>query len=108
MPAEIVRGHTPGHPENTMHGGAPRLVVALFDASNWTRIENAKVTARISPLGTGGPSRILQPMRIAGTTSYGEYFPMPQDKHYTIHIEIERPGAAHRTTADFMYEGAER
>lgn len=40
LPAELVRGHPPQHPEGTMHGGAPagenHVTVALFeDQSGW-------------------------------------------------------------------------
>lgn len=108
MPAGIIRGHTPSHTEKSMHGNPPvneyHLVVALFDAGTSARIGNATVNARISPLGMSGPSRQLEPMQIAGTVSYGGYFPMPPGDRYTIHLEIERPGAARATTIDFLYD----
>jgi hypothetical protein len=66
MPAEIVKGHPLGHPEQTMHGGAPQghheyhLVVAIFDAAGGARISNATVTARFSGLGLSGPQGKLE------------------------------------------------
>jgi hypothetical protein len=109
VPAAIVRGHSKAHPEGSMHGGPPQgnevhLVVALFDAATSARIENAKIIARISPLGTTGPSRVLKPMAIAGTVSYGEFFPLGAGERYTIHLEVERPGAARATLVDFAYD----
>jgi hypothetical protein len=109
VPAAIVRGHSKAHTEGAMHGGAPQgnevhLVVALFDAASSARIENAKVTARISPLGAGGPSRALKTMSIAGTVSYGEFFPLAPGDRYMIHIEIDRPGSGRTTTVDFVYD----
>lgn len=109
MPAGIVRGHNPSHPERSMHGGPPsrheyHLVVALFDATTRARIDNAKVSARISPLGATGPVRQLDPMWIADTVSYGGYFPLRPGDRYAIHLEIERPGAARSATVDFLYD----
>lgn len=109
MPAAIVRGQSASHAEGSMHGGPParneyHLVVALFDAATSARIQNAKVTARISSLGTSGSSRPLEPMQIAGTVSYGGYFPLPTGDRYTVHLEIERSGAARPATVDFQYD----
>ena len=109
VPAAIVRGHSKTHAEGSMHGGPPQanevhLVVALFDAATSARIEDAKVRARMSPLGMAGPSRILKSMPIAGAVSYGEFFPLSPGERYTIHLEIERPGAARVTTVEFAYD----
>lgn len=110
IPAEIVRGHARSHGERSMHGGPPpshdqyHLVVALFDAATSTRIEDAKVRARVSPLGAGGSSYRLEPMKVAGTLSYGTFLPIAAGERYTIHLEIERPGLPHAVTADFLYE----
>ena len=109
VPAGIVRGHSKSHAEGSMHGGPPQgnemhLVVALFDAATAARIEDAKVRARISALGAGGPLKVLKTMSIAGTVSYGEFFPLAAGDRYAIHLEIERPGAARTTTVEFVYD----
>jgi len=108
VPAAIVRGHNPSHPEGSMHGGPPshneyHLVVALFDTASSTRIEDAKVRARISPVGAGGSDRRLEPMKVEGAISYGAFFPMKSQERYMIHIEIERPRLPHPVSVDFLY-----
>lgn len=111
LPAAVVRGHPAGHPEGAMHGGAPRgrhdyhLVVALFDAASGARIEDAAVTATISGLGHVGGRRLqLEPMRIAGTITYGEFVSLPGSDRYTITVEIRRPNQAVPTRVDFTYQ----
>lgn len=100
MPAEIVRGHPPSHAEAQAHGGAPRgahqyhVVVAVFDAGTGARIENAKVVARVSALGLAGSQKTLEPMKIADTITYGNYFDLPGSGKYQIVVEIERPQGA--------------
>jgi hypothetical protein len=96
IPSEIVRHHAPSHPEATAHGGPPRgahsyhLIVAIFDAATGDRIENAKVAARVSSLGLTGPRKVLEPMKIADTVTYGNYFSLPGTGQYRIDVEVER------------------
>lgn len=100
MPAQIVQGHPGTHPEAGMHGGVParghrdHVVVALFDDATGERIENAQVSGSVMELGLGGERKNLEPMRIADTLSYGNYFHMPDSGIYHIRVRIRRPGAA--------------
>lgn len=112
MPAEIVQGYaTEGEDPAAMHGGKPRqphahhIVVALFDSTTGMRISDAKVRARVTarPLDHA-PDQSLEPMQIAGTTTYGNFFPMAGRGPWRIHLEIERPGASHPSAVDFVYE----
>lgn len=108
MPAEIVKGHAPSHPEVQAHGGAPsgaheyHLVVALFDAASSARIGDVKVAARVSSLGLAGPRKVLEPMQIAGTITYGNYFDLPGKGPYRIDVEVERPQGVVRF--EFAYD----
>lgn len=110
MPAEIVRGHPPGHPEQAMHGGTPKgshqyhVVAALFDSASGARISDATVTAQISGLGLAGSKAKLEPMEIAGTISYGGFFNLPGRDLYTVRLTIERPGAARAVELNFKYD----
>jgi hypothetical protein len=110
MPAEIVKGHPPGHPEQAMHGGTPkgshqyRVVAALFDSASGARISDATVTAQISGLGLAGSKARLEPMEIAGTISYGGFFNLPGRDLYTVRLIIERPGAARAIDLTFKYD----
>lgn len=98
MPAEIVKGHAPGHPEAQMHGGSPsgphayHLVVALFDEVTSNRIENATVTATVSGLGDIGQTNVLlEPMLIADTVTYGTFFNLQSLERFDITLTIELP-----------------
>lgn len=99
IPAQIVQGHSQDHPERTMHGGVParahrdHLVVALFDNASGKRIEDAEVSARVMEIGLAGQQRKLEPMIIAGTVTYGNYFDMPGRGSYHVQIQVRRPGA---------------
>ena len=107
VPAEIVRGHPGAHPEAQAHGGPPQgaheyhLIVAIFDAATGTRVENAKVGARVSSLGLAGSRKVLEPMKIADTVTYGNYFDLPGRGAYTVEVEIERQQGTVRAKFDY-------
>ncbi|HUX64496.1 hypothetical protein [Sulfuricella sp.] len=94
LPAEMVKGHPRIHSEGVMHDGIPtgknryHLVVALFDDASGKRISGAGVKARVSEFGLPGQEKKLDPMVIAGTVTYGNYFTMPNPGPYRIHLEI--------------------
>jgi hypothetical protein len=107
LPAELVRGHPPNHPESGMHGGVPvgenHLTVALFDDKTGVRITRAKVSATIT-----GPDRLkltkkLEPMTIAGAVTYGNYFSMPGPGPYRIVLHIQTPDARRDIEAVFTW-----
>lgn len=110
IPAEIVRGHLPGHPEKTMHGGAPRggrashLVAAIFDAASGARVSDATVTAQISGLGLSGTRKTLDAMEIANTVSYGGFFDLLGRDLYTVKLTIQRPGQPKPASLEFKYD----
>ncbi|HKS56479.1 MAG TPA: hypothetical protein VJS12_14400 [Steroidobacteraceae bacterium] len=114
MPAELIRGHSTalGDPP-ALHGAAPEaagshhVVVALFDAKTGARITDARIRADVGDRSYNhGPAKPLEPMQIAGTTTYGNFFPMQGQDAWRIHLTIERPHVAHVTEADFRYEHA--
>jgi hypothetical protein len=110
VPAEVVLGHAPQHPEGQMHGGPPEqpnryhVMVALFEAASGARISNATVTARVSELALAGTEKRLELMTIAGAATYGNYFPMPNVGPYRIEVHIRRPGVAGEVLTTFDYE----
>jgi hypothetical protein len=110
VPAEVVRGHPRGHPEQAMHGGVPKgphqyhVVVAIFDSASGARISNTAVTAQISGLGLAGTKQKLDPMVIANTITYGGFFNLPGRDVYTIRLTIEGSGAAPVRTVEFKYD----
>lgn len=113
LPAEMILGHPKPHTETEMHGGVPagqhqqHVVVALFDAATGKRIGGAKVSARVHEINLAGTQKKLEPMLIAGTVSYGNYFNMPATNNpYRIRVLIELPGVAGVIEAQFDYQHA--
>lgn len=113
LPVEMVKGHSRTHSEGVMHGGVPagknryHLVVALFDEeASGKRISGAGVKARVSEFGLSGQEKKLDPMVIAGSVTYGNYFAMPNPGPYRIHIEIghARKHSVGKIEAEFEYQ----
>ena len=108
IPAEIVKGHP------TLHGGIPtgpheyHVVAAVFDAANSARITDATVTARVAAVGLAGPEKTLEPMNIANTITYGEFFRLPGADLYTIRVSVQRPGSQHPVVVEFKYDHRRR
>jgi hypothetical protein len=94
IPAELIKGYPKAHPESEMHGGVPvseaqyHIVLALFDAKTVARITNAKVTTKLSDSGVQAAKKTLEPMLIANTISYGNYFQLSGQGEHRIQIEI--------------------
>ncbi len=113
IPAEMVLGHPKPRTEAEMHGGVPagqhqqHVVVALFDNATGKRISGAKVSARVHEINLAGAQKKFEPMLIAGTVSYGNYFNMPVTNNpYRINVRIELPGMADVIEAQFDYQHA--
>ena len=111
LPAAMVKGHPSGHPEATMHGGAPggaheyHIVIAVFAAATAARVENANVTATISGLGHVGESSFdLEPMAVAGTVTYGGFVNLPGSDRYDIKVDIGVSGRNTPVQVDFTRE----
>ncbi|MGY3616380.1 hypothetical protein [Bradyrhizobium sp. USDA 10063] len=101
VPAQIVKGLSAGSSsERPMHGGIPKgpheyhLVAAVFDAASGARVSDAAVTAEVAGLGLSGNRKKLEPMQIAGTTTYGGFVDLPGFDLYTVKLTIERSAAA--------------
>ena len=109
LPAEMILGHPDSHAEAEMHGGVPpgkhhyHVTVALFDAATGKRITAAKVKATVSELALSGTEKELEPMRIAGAISYGNYFRMPGAGIYRVRVQVRQPGV-HAIEAEFEYQ----
>ena len=60
------------------------------------------MTAKVLGLGLSGPQKILEPMKIADTITYGAFFNLPADL-YTISLTVPRPGSQ-PVVLDFKYD----
>lgn len=111
LPSEMIKGHPRIHSEGLMHDGVPagknrfHLVVALFDDASGKRISGAGRKAMVSEFGLSGQEKKLDPMVIAGTVTYGNYFAMPNPGTYRIHLEIghAKPHSVGTIEAEFEY-----
>lgn len=109
LPADMIRGHPAGHPEASMHGGAREggdeyhVIIALFDAKTGSRIESADISARVSEVGLAGAEKKLEPMQIAGTVTYGNFFRMAGNGPFEIAVTIRLPGQAQAITTSFEH-----
>jgi hypothetical protein len=114
LPAEMVRGHSPEHPEGKMHGGLPsakrqhHVVIAVFDTKDGSRVSNAEVTARVGEIGLASVQKKLERMTIDKTISYGNYFSMGSPGPYRIEVEIRRPGSNAPVKTNFEYSHPRR
>ncbi|MFV1993077.1 MAG: hypothetical protein ACC635_04165 [Acidiferrobacterales bacterium] len=111
MPAQVIEGRHQTRSETKMHKKKAlkkehrdHVVVALFDNATGKRIENAKVKASVMEFGLGTKKKKLDPMKIAGTITYGSYFDMPSKDIYHIEIEIRRPGIKGVIKAKFTHK----
>lgn len=107
VPAQITKGHTTTQPQSPLHGGVPQegdqyhLVAGVFDASTGKRIADARVAARVSGRDIAGPTKVLEPMPIAETMTFGAYFDLPGFDFYTIALTIYRPFTPKPITLNF-------
>ncbi len=108
MPSELIRKHRDQYPAG-MHGGIPahsayhHVMVALFDEATGERIDDARVMAAVEEVGATTDSKKLEPMAIAGTITYGNYFAMMTDATYRVRLHITRAGAARVIETQLQY-----
>lgn len=94
LPVEMVQGHPPDHGSKPAGKSSTHLVVALFDSATGRRISDAQIGARVYELGLGEQSKQLDPMHIADTVTYGQYFRMAGPGPYRVSLSIRKPGLA--------------
>jgi len=100
LPAELVAPQdldVPGThmtPSRARGAGAHHLVIALFEEATGKRLSQASVQARVEPLGGAVEAKTLEPMQIAGTVTFGNFFRMDADMPYVIHLRIRRHDGA--------------
>lgn len=108
LPSEMIRGHPVGHPEASMHGGPSgrrgehHVLISLFDAEG-TRLENMEAQARVGEIGLSAVKKPLEPMHIAGTVTYGNFFSMPKPGPYSIELDWRVKGEKKWSHAVFIY-----
>jgi cytochrome c5 len=109
VPASVIRAHPNDYPPNisgaTPSGAEQRYVtIALFDAKNGQRITDAAVTARVAAATEASAEKTLQAVSVAGSLTYGGYFPMAGGSAHKVTVHIHRPGSPSVAQAEFQYK----
>ena len=105
---DAIRSHPKEYPQK-VYGVPPigpaqyYVTVALFDTPSGQRIEDAVVKARVATTAGSGPEKTLQPITIANSRSYGNYFAMGGAGPYKVTVQVKRPGAPDAIQAQFEY-----
>lgn len=111
VPAQVVAKLADKH-DPAMHGkkwlstGSHHLVISLSDAKTGARIDDAVVTATVTPLGMAPAEKRLEPMLINQTTTYGNFFDFPASgAPFRISLKITRPAIPthNPAVAEFEY-----
>ena len=109
LPAEMLRSYPQGSGEAKMHGGVPggkhvhHLQIALLDAKTSARIEDARVSARVTEIGLGGTEKLLEPFQIGDALTYGGYFEFQKRDLYEIRVRAVLPEGGRVIEKTFEY-----
>lgn len=109
VPAETIRGRPEEYAEYKMHGGVPsgksmyHVMVAIFDSDTGARITDAQVRARVEEVGLTSEDKKLEPMRLAGAVTYGNFFRMAGQGTFRITVQIRRPGTTRAIEMQFEH-----
>jgi cytochrome c5 len=76
--------------------------LSLRDASG-AYIKDAQVEARAASAMSGGDTKKLEPMKLADSVSYGNFFRMQGKEPYVITVQVRRPGASTPIEAKFDF-----
>ncbi len=97
VPAALSQAALAAHPPAADAHGAVRpaadthhLVVALFDTPTGQRITQATVTVRHTPPTGAAMSKVLEPMPLGDTLSFGTTFVIAEGRHHRFRIEVRR------------------
>ena len=93
LPAEMIKDYPIVHQgRESTTTREQHLIVTLTDQESGQRIEDVDVTARLVHEGHAGSFRPLEPMYIADTITYGNFFSFPAEGGYSIQLRINRAG----------------
>jgi cytochrome c5 len=110
--AEALRAQHPGNDaESRMHGSIPRgrgyyhVTVSLFDHRTRAPIADADVEAKVVGTATRGEAKVLEPMVLNDTVSFGNYLRLPPGKDsYSIVVAIRLPGEPRPVETKFAFQ----
>jgi cytochrome c5 len=79
------------------------VTLSLRDPASGAYIKDAQVEARAANAVSGGDTRKLEPMTLADSTSYGNFFRMQGKEPYVITVQVRRLGAPAPIEAKFDF-----
>ena len=106
--ADVIRGNRNEYPEK-VYGASPigpdqfYVTIALFDVNSGKRVPDAAVRARVSTATASGPEKALEPLTLADSSTYGNYFAMGGTGPFEVTVTFRRPGAPDTSQARFQY-----
>ena len=106
--ADVIRGNRNEYPEK-VYGASPigpdqfYVTIALFDINSGKRVPDAAVRARVSTATASGPEKALEPLTLADSSTYGNYFAMGGAGPFEVTVTFRRPGAPATSQARFQY-----
>jgi hypothetical protein len=109
IPAAMLLNYPSGDDETIMHGGVPsglgvyHVMIALFDAKTSQRISTAEISAKTSEFGMARESKTLEPMKIADTITFGNFFKFKGNGAFRVDVAIRIPGRPGAIKARFEY-----
>ena len=106
IPAQLIHGHGSMHNDGSSIKSKVytyHVLVAIFDNDSGKRITDARLKATITPLGTKGETKKLEPMH-GDLVSYGNFFAMPEISPYTIKVEIQRRDNRVKSIVEFTFK----
>ena len=74
-----------------------------MDEKTGKPVANATVEGRVGEIGLSVTGKKLEPMIIAGTTTYGNFFPMSGTGPFQIDVEFRLSGQAQTQSTRFYY-----
>ena len=109
--ADALRVQHPGNDaESRMHGSIPRgrgyyhVTVSLFDRSTRAPIADADVVATAVDAAAQRDAKVLEPMVLNDTVSFGNYLLLPAGKApYEIAVAIRLPGEPRPVETKFAF-----
>lgn len=106
--ADVIRRNRNEYPEK-VYGASPSapdqfyVTIALFDVNSGKRVPDAAVRARVSTAAASGPEKALEPLTLADSSTYGNYFAMGGAGPFEVTVTFRRPGAPSTGQARFQY-----
>lgn len=77
------------------------VLIALFDSQTGRRIEQAAVLVRAAPLGLSGVEKSLEPMTVAGSVTFGNYFEFSRPGPHLISVSVRISGHSNPIRVSF-------